>query len=59
MEQEGATMTRTSRSEESFSQLLLRWLAYQMARTLSAIEPAHRASDIAEAVAVSNNPSGT
>lgn len=52
-------MTRTSRSEESFSQLLLRWLAYQMARTLSAIEPAHRASDIAEAVAVSNNPSGT
>ena len=51
-------MTTTSRSEASFSQLLLSWIAWRMSRTMAALKPAHRANDIAAAAAASNNPSG-
>jgi len=51
-------MTTTSRSEASFSQLLLNWVAYRLSRTMAAIKPAYRASEIAAAVAAGNNPSG-
>ncbi|MCK1360388.1 hypothetical protein [Bradyrhizobium sp. 199] len=51
-------MTTTSRSEASFSQLLLSWLAYRLSGTMAAIKPAYRASEIAAAVAAGNNPVG-
>ncbi|MGY3421570.1 hypothetical protein ACVWZW_002045 [Bradyrhizobium sp. F1.13.4] len=54
---EGATMTTTSRSEASFSQLLLSWITYRVSQ-MAAIKPSHRASEIAAAAAASNNPSG-
>ncbi|WP_314950777.1 hypothetical protein [Bradyrhizobium cosmicum] len=50
-------MTTTSRSEASFSQLLLSWVAYRVSQ-MTATKPAHRASEIAAAAAVSNNPTG-
>ncbi|MBR0701004.1 hypothetical protein JQ599_13945 [Bradyrhizobium diazoefficiens] len=51
-------MTTTSQSEASFSQLLLRWIAYRLSLTMAAIRPAYRAGDIAAAAAASNSPSG-
>lgn len=51
-------MTTTSQSDESFSRLLLRWIAYRLSVTMAAITPVHRASDIAAAAAASNNPCG-
>jgi len=51
-------MTTTSRSEASFSQLLQSWVAYRLSGPLAAIRPAYRASEVAAAVAASNNPSG-
>ncbi|WP_441235943.1 hypothetical protein [Bradyrhizobium sp. 930_D9_N1_4] len=51
-------MTTTSQSEESFSQLLLRWVTYRFSRAMAAITPVHCASEIAAAAAASNNPSG-
>ncbi|MDE5463830.1 MULTISPECIES: hypothetical protein [unclassified Bradyrhizobium] len=50
-------MTTTSRSEASFSQLLLSWITYRVSQ-MAAIKPSHRASEIAAAAAASNNPSG-
>jgi hypothetical protein len=50
-------MTTTSRSEASFSQLLLSWITYRVSQ-ITAIKPSHRASEIAAAAAASNNPSG-
>ena len=51
-------MTTTSRSEASFSQLLLSWVVYRLSRTVAAIRPAYGAGEIAATVAASNNPSG-
>ena len=38
-------MTTTSRSEASFSQLLLSWITHRVSR-MTAIKPSHRASEI-------------
>ncbi|MFK4498792.1 hypothetical protein ABIF86_003083 [Bradyrhizobium japonicum] len=51
-------MTTTSRSEASFSQSLLSWIAWRVSRTIAAMRPVHRATEIAAAAAASNNPSG-
>ncbi|WP_158228772.1 hypothetical protein [Bradyrhizobium sp. Y36] len=51
-------MTTTSQHAASFSQLLLRWIAYRLSLTMAALSPLHRASDIAAAAAASNNPCG-
>ena len=51
-------MTTTSRSETSFSQLLLNWVAYRLSQAVAAVRPAYRADEIAAAVATNNNPPG-
>ena len=51
-------MTTTSRSDASFSQLLLSWAAYRVSQTMTAMRPEHRAGEIAAAAAASNNPAG-
>jgi hypothetical protein len=45
-------------TEASFSQLLWSWLTHHFSQRLAAVRPAYRASDVAVAVAASNNPSG-
>jgi hypothetical protein len=45
-------------TEASFSQLLWNWLTYRISQRLAEMRPAYRASDVATAVAASNNPSG-
>jgi hypothetical protein len=52
-------MKTVSQAEASFRQLLLQWIAYRASRTLDAIRPVHRASQITAAVAATNNPAGT
>jgi hypothetical protein len=42
----------------SVSQMLIVWLTYHVVQTRTAIRPAHRAGQIAAAVAASGNPSG-
>ncbi len=51
-------MKTLSNVEVPFSQMLQSWMTHQISRTMAAIRPAHRASDIAAAVAASGNPTG-
>jgi hypothetical protein len=51
-------MKTTSQAEAPFFQLLLQWITWRVSRTLAAIRPVHRASQITAAVAASNNPTG-
>jgi hypothetical protein len=52
-------MKALSQTEAPFSQVLLNWAADRISRTMAAIKPKHRASQIAADVAASGNPSGT
>jgi hypothetical protein len=47
-----------SQADTPFSQLLLSWATDRISRTMTAIRPAHQASQIAADVAASGNPSG-
>jgi hypothetical protein len=51
-------MKATSQAEMSFSRMLFAWAAHRIAQARAAIRPAHRADQIAAAVAASGNPSG-
>ncbi|MBR1174019.1 hypothetical protein JQ617_08650 [Bradyrhizobium sp. KB893862 SZCCT0404] len=51
-------MTTTSRSEASFSRLLLSWVSYRVSLAMASIRPVHRAGEIAAVAAASNNPAG-
>ncbi|WP_426528216.1 hypothetical protein [Bradyrhizobium sp. McL0615] len=47
-----------SQAETPFSQLLLRWAAYQIAGFIASMKPKHLAGQISADVAASGNPTG-
>lgn len=47
-----------SQAETPFSQLLLRWAAYQISRIIASMKPKHLAGQISADVAASGNPTG-
>ena len=51
-------MKTLSHADTPFSQLLLNWAADRISRTMIAIRPTYRASQIAADVAASGTPSG-
>ena len=51
-------MKTLSNAEMPFSQMLVSWITHQASRAMAAIRPAHRASDVAAAIAASGNPTG-
>ena len=51
-------MKTLSPAQVPLSQLLSSWAADRISRTMAAVKPKHRASQIAADVAASGNPSG-
>ena len=45
-------------TETPFQKMLLSWIVDRLSHLITAIEPGHRASQIATVVAASGNPSG-